>query len=47
MPLVLELTVLMLLAYVAGIGIGWFLWGSSRPEEEERAAEDSDDGDNA
>ncbi|GMM92738.1 hypothetical protein [Qipengyuania sp. MTN3-11] len=29
MPLVLELIVLMLAAYAAGIGLGWLVWGSS------------------
>lgn len=34
MPLVLELIVLMLAAYTAGIGLGWLVWGSPRPEDD-------------
>lgn len=35
MPIWLELLVLMLLAYLVGIGIGWALWGRvAAPERE-------------
>lgn len=33
MPIWFELLVLMLVTYVAGLGIGWVLWGRGGPEE--------------
>lgn len=39
MPLVLELIVLMLAAYAAGLGIGWLIWGSGAGPD--AAADDS------
>jgi hypothetical protein len=33
MPIWLELTVLMLVAYAAGLAIGWAIWGRSGTEK--------------
>ena len=35
MPLWLELTVLMLLAYAAGLAIGWAIWGRGPAENDD------------
>ena len=34
MPIWLELTVLMLVAYAAGLAIGWTIWGRSTAERD-------------
>ena len=45
MPLVLELVVLMLAAYAAGIAIGWLIWGADLGAGEAGASHTDDDGD--
>ncbi|UVI40655.1 hypothetical protein [Qipengyuania spongiae] len=45
MPLVLELIVLMLAAYAAGLGIGWLIWGSSAGHEDHADSGTADDHD--
>ena len=35
MPIVLELLVLTLVAYAAGIGIGWLIWGREERRDED------------
>lgn len=35
MPIYFELTVLLLLAYAVGLGIGWLLWNPGLDGEEE------------
>ena len=34
MPIVMELLVLTLVAYAAGIGIGWLIWGRTERGED-------------
>lgn len=34
MPIWLEMLVLLMIAYVAGLGIGWLTWGRARAERE-------------
>ena len=34
MPIWIELLVLMLVAYVAGLGIGWAIWGRGLREDD-------------
>ena len=34
MPIWLELLVLLMLAYVVGLGIGWLTWGRAREDGE-------------
>jgi hypothetical protein len=36
MPVVLELIVLMLVAYAAGLAIGWAIWGSEHGQDAAR-----------
>lgn len=43
MPVVLELIVLMLIAYTAGFGIGWMIWGTTSSTDE-GMPDDSKDG---
>ena len=45
MPLVLELIVLMLAAYAAGLGIGWLIWGSDASREDHTDSGATDDHD--
>lgn len=42
MPVWLELLVLLLTTYMAGIGIGWAIWGRSPAPPEPRATKESE-----
>jgi hypothetical protein len=37
MPIWLELLVLLMVAYVLGLGIGWLLWGRASGEREQES----------
>jgi hypothetical protein len=41
MPIWLELLVLLLTTYMAGIGIGWAIWGRNLAHTEARATEEN------